>query len=173
MQTGSQTTAQVRVLHGIFEQQARATPAALALDVPPPRPGLPRQVLTYAALDAAANALAGRLAAHVHGECVVAVLLPRAGPELFTAQLGIMTAGAAWTCIEPSTPLERLRLLIEDSQAVAVVTDEAGAKALECTGFPPFARALQREVEIPIFSWGSLLDYAYATAVHRDYYGHV
>ncbi len=48
-----------------------------------------------------------------------------------------------------------------------------GALVLECTGFPPFARALQREVEIPIFSWGTLLDYAYATAVHRDYYGHV
>jgi hypothetical protein len=48
-----------------------------------------------------------------------------------------------------------------------------GAMLLECTGFPPFARALQREIGIPIFSWGTLLDYAYSTAVHRDYYGHV
>jgi hypothetical protein len=48
-----------------------------------------------------------------------------------------------------------------------------GAIVLECTGMPPFARALQREIEIPIFSWGTMLDYAYSVAVHRDYYGHV
>lgn len=48
-----------------------------------------------------------------------------------------------------------------------------GAMVLECTGFPPFARALQREIDIPIFSWGTLLDYAYSAVVHRDYYGHV
>lgn len=48
-----------------------------------------------------------------------------------------------------------------------------GALVLECTGMQPFARALQRRIGIPIFSWGTLLDYAYAIAVHRDYYGHV
>jgi hypothetical protein len=44
---------------------------------------------------------------------------------------------------------------------------------LECTGFQPFARALQRQIEIPIMSWGTMLDYAYSVVVHRDYYGHV
>ena len=48
-----------------------------------------------------------------------------------------------------------------------------GAMLLECTGMQPFARALQREIDIPIFSWGTLLDYAYSVVVHRDYYGHV
>lgn len=48
-----------------------------------------------------------------------------------------------------------------------------GAMVLECTGMQPFARALQREIDIPIFSWGTLLDYAYSIVVHRDYYGHV
>lgn len=48
-----------------------------------------------------------------------------------------------------------------------------GAMMLECTGMQPFARAIQREVDIPVFSWGTLLDYAYSVAVHRDYYGHV
>ncbi len=48
-----------------------------------------------------------------------------------------------------------------------------GAMVLECTGFPPFARSLQRVIDIPIFSWGTLLDYAYSVVVHRDYYGHV
>ena len=48
-----------------------------------------------------------------------------------------------------------------------------GAMVLECTGMQPFARALQRQIDIPIFSWGTLLDYAYSVVVHRDYYGHV
>jgi hypothetical protein len=48
-----------------------------------------------------------------------------------------------------------------------------GAMVLECTGMQPFARAIQREIEMSIFSWGTLLDYAYSVAVHRDYYGHV
>ncbi len=48
-----------------------------------------------------------------------------------------------------------------------------GAMVLECTGMPPFARAIQHEIDIPIFSWGTLLDYAYSVVVHRDYYGHV
>ena len=48
-----------------------------------------------------------------------------------------------------------------------------GALVLECTGFSPFARALQREIDLPVFSWGTLLDYAYSVVVHRDYYGHV
>ena len=48
-----------------------------------------------------------------------------------------------------------------------------GAMLLECTGMQPFARAVQREIDVPIFSWGTLLDYAYSVVVHRDYYGHV
>ena len=50
-----------------------------------------------------------------------------------------------------------------------------GMRALvfECTGFQPFARAVQREVGLPIFSWSTLLDFAYSVVVHRDFYGHV
>lgn len=66
-----------------------------------------------------------------------------------------------------------------EAEFLAVATDfymkhpKMGAMVLECTGFPPFARALQRTIGIPIFSWGTLLDYAYSVVVHRDYYGHV
>jgi hypothetical protein len=48
-----------------------------------------------------------------------------------------------------------------------------GAMVLECTGFQVFARAVQREIDIPVFSWGTLLDYAFSVTVHRDYYGDV
>lgn len=48
-----------------------------------------------------------------------------------------------------------------------------GAIMLECTGMQPFARAVQRELDLPVFSWGTILDYAYSVINHRDYYGHV
>lgn len=48
-----------------------------------------------------------------------------------------------------------------------------GALMLECTGMQPFARAIQQQVDLPVFSWGTILDYAYSVTVHRDYYGHV
>ena len=66
-----------------------------------------------------------------------------------------------------------------EEEFVAVAIDfykshpNMGAMMLECTGMQPFARSLQRQIDIPIFSWGTLLDYAYSVVVHRDYYGHV
>lgn len=48
-----------------------------------------------------------------------------------------------------------------------------GALLLECSVVPPFARAVQRALDMPVFSWGTLLDYAYSVVVHREYYGHV
>ncbi len=50
---------------------------------------------------------------------------------------------------------------------------DIAAIMLECTGMQPFARAIQRAVDLPVFSWGTLLDYAYSVVAHRDYYGHI
>ena len=50
---------------------------------------------------------------------------------------------------------------------------DIGALMLECTGMQPFARAIQQAVDLPVFSWGTLLDYAYSVVSHREYYGHV
>jgi hypothetical protein len=47
------------------------------------------------------------------------------------------------------------------------------ALVFECTGFQPFARAVQREVGLPIFSWSTMLDYAFSVVIHRNFYGHV
>ena len=48
-----------------------------------------------------------------------------------------------------------------------------GALLLECTGYQPFARAIQVATGMPVFSWSTLLDFAWAAASHRDFYGHV
>lgn len=50
---------------------------------------------------------------------------------------------------------------------------DMGAMVLECTGFPPFARALQQEIDMPVFSWSTMLDHAFSAAVHREFNGWV
>lgn len=66
-----------------------------------------------------------------------------------------------------------------EKQMIAMCRDlvdkhpDMGAIMLECTGMQPFARAIQRELDLPVYSWGTLLDYAYSVVNHRDYYGHV
>jgi len=44
-----------------------------------------------------------------------------------------------------------------------------GALVLECSAMPPFARAIQREIDLPVFSWGTLLEYAFSVVAHRGY----
>jgi len=63
--------------------------------------------------------------------------------------------------------------IVKVAQNFAAAHPNMGAMVLECTGFQPFGRAIQREIGMPVFSWATLLDYAYSVAVHRDFYGHV
>lgn len=63
--------------------------------------------------------------------------------------------------------------MIACCRAFAEKYPDIGAIMLECTGMQPFARAIQRELGLPMFSWGTLLDYAYSVINHRAYYGHV
>lgn len=136
MPTDARTAVHVRSLHALFEHQARLTPAATALEIPPHAADPRRQRLSYAELDAAAERLADRLAGFISGEAVVALCVPRAGLDLFVAQLATHKAGAAWTVIEPGTPPERLRFLLADSQAVAVVADGSARDSLISAGYP-------------------------------------
>jgi amino acid adenylation domain-containing protein/non-ribosomal peptide synthase protein (TIGR01720 family) len=71
-------------------------------------------------------ARAGRLARHLAGlglgqEDVVAICLPR-GTELMVALLGVLTSGAAYLPLDPAYPPERLRLMVTDAAARALVT---------------------------------------------------
>lgn len=79
--------------------------------------------------------------------------------------------------LRPETPRANYQRAEKDFLSVATRFYEKypamGAMVLECTGFPPFARALQRVINIPIFSWGTLMDFAHTVTVHRDYYGHI
>lgn len=63
--------------------------------------------------------------------------------------------------------------MVSACEAIVQKHPDIGAIMLECTGMQPFARAVQQRIELPVFSWGTLLDYAFSAVVHRDYYGHV
>jgi hypothetical protein len=79
--------------------------------------------------------------------------------------------------LRPETPTADYELaeadIVRVARDFAAAHPNMGAMVLECTGFQPFARAIQREIDMPVFSWSTLLDYAYSIAVHRDFYGHV
>ena len=103
-----------RPLHEAFDGQARRTPDAIAvvLDGEPGDSG-PR-CLSYAALAHRARRLAARLAAAgVRPGDRVGVLMERS-PEMVTALLAVLGAGAAYVPLEPDLPAERLAFMLDD-----------------------------------------------------------
>lgn len=124
------------LLHEFFTRSAARWPQNIAVDVPPSRLRPHRHRTTYAELDRQSNVLAQTLAPFVSGECIVAILLPRTGAHLYAAQLGVMKAGAAYTCFDLAFPDERLRDTIADAQPAALLTDAAGRTRAIAAGFP-------------------------------------
>ncbi|XKK42330.1 AMP-binding protein [Nocardiopsis sp. ARC36] len=83
--------------------------------------------MTYAELDRASAALAGRLRSlGVGPETPVPLLLER-GPHVVTAMLAVLRAGGAYVPVHPDDPAERVRLLVSGTGAPCVVTDAACA----------------------------------------------
>ena len=64
---------------------------------------------------------------------------------------------------------------LEPIQRAAKKLEKMGCRAIaaECGYFAYFQKEIAGCVDIPVFSWGTLLDYAYAVTAHRDFYGHV
>ncbi|MCU0509395.1 MAG: amino acid adenylation domain-containing protein, partial [Anaerolineae bacterium] len=114
-------------LHELFEAQAAATPDAVALC----GGGID---LTYAQLNALANALALQLrAAGVGPESIVALLAHRS-LEAVTAMLATLKAGGAWLPVDPALPAARIAYMLRDCGAAAALvqshlSDDEGSAA--------------------------------------------
>ena len=71
------------------------------------------------------NRRANRLARHLHALCGdqarVGIFLDRS-VEMVVGLIAALKAGAAYVPLDPAYPEERLRLMIEDSQVTAVLT---------------------------------------------------
>ena len=115
------------LLQDLFAAAARRYPQRIAVDVPPGIGRPQRQTLTYAALARMADAIACALAPHVGGESTVAILLPRDTPWLYAAQLGVLQAGAAHVCLDPSFPDAYVDHVLRDSGARVLLSDERSA----------------------------------------------
>ncbi|MEO8897532.1 MAG: non-ribosomal peptide synthetase [Candidatus Dormibacter sp.] len=112
-----------RLVHELVAVQAELRPDALAVNAPD-------GVLTYGQLEARSNQLAHRLLAlGVRRETLVGLCLERSA-ALVVGALGILKAGGAYVAIDPAYPDDRIDFMLADSDAVAVVTDAAGAARL-------------------------------------------
>jgi amino acid adenylation domain-containing protein len=102
-------------VHQLFERQAAATPSAIALECE-------GESLTYAELDARVNKLARYLAASgtLPGE-IVGVYMERS-VELVVCLLAIWKAGATYIPLDPTFPMERLKMVFEDLSQPTILT---------------------------------------------------
>lgn len=105
-----------------FERVAAAQPDALAVIE-----GDGGREFSFAALDQAANALAGRLVATGIGAGdVVGLHLPR-GAAHMAALLAVLKAGAAFLPLDPDLPRDWLEGLLAKAQAKALISDAGAA----------------------------------------------
>ncbi|NBD27993.1 non-ribosomal peptide synthetase, partial [Paenibacillus glycinis] len=102
-------------IHGLFEAQAERTPDNIAVV-------FGEQQLTYRELNERADRLARVLHCQgVEADRVVAILV-ESSLEMAVGLLGILKAGGAYLPINADLPEERIRYMLEDSEAIWIVT---------------------------------------------------
>ncbi|MET8760701.1 amino acid adenylation domain-containing protein [Lentzea sp. NPDC004782] len=127
------------MMHERFARQASRTPDAIAVEEP-------RRRVTFAELDE----LSTRLAHHLRGlgvgpDVPVGVALER-GIDAVTAVLGVLKAGGAYVPLDPTYPQERLRYVLTDSGARALVTARAQAELFDSPTIPVVLMDRDREL---------------------------
>ncbi|MFH8349509.1 amino acid adenylation domain-containing protein [Streptomyces sp. NPDC018045] len=107
-----------RFLHRLFEEQARRTPGADAVECAAER-------VSYGELDRRAHALATELAARGVGPDHLVGLCAEPSVDLIVGILGILKAGAAYVPLDPVAPAGRLAYVVADSGMKILVTSTA------------------------------------------------
>ncbi|MER7706691.1 amino acid adenylation domain-containing protein [Kitasatospora sp. NPDC097605] len=128
-----------------FAERVAAAPDAPALECD-------GRVLTYAELDRRAGELAERLGP-VAGQLVAVRLAPSF--ELVTALLAIWKAGAGYLPLDPAHPEERRRLMVRESGAVRLLTDEGGAGLRVLPGGDPAGSGERADLAYVLYTSGS------------------
>jgi amino acid adenylation domain-containing protein len=107
--------ADLRPVHQRFAEQAARTPRAPAIV-------FGEEVVSYAEVDARANRLAHHLRAlGVRTDARVGLFLERSA-DAVVSLFAVLRSGGAYVALDPSYPDERLRAMLADSGALAVVT---------------------------------------------------
>ena len=114
-----------KLLHEFFEASASRYPDHCAIEwySKNSNTSYEKRYLTYRQLSETTERLSKTLSRHVHKESIVAILLPRVNERAYVAQLASNKAGAAYLCIDPMFPDERIKFILSDANPVAIVTD--------------------------------------------------
>jgi amino acid adenylation domain-containing protein len=99
-----------------FEQQVRTYPHRLAIEAA-------GQQLSYTALNETANRVAWAIITALKGRDKPIAILLGLGPQIIATMLGVLKAGHFYVTLDPSYPLARLSYMLEDSQAVLLITN--------------------------------------------------
>ncbi|HKV09943.1 MAG TPA: amino acid adenylation domain-containing protein, partial [Thermoanaerobaculia bacterium] len=125
-------------VHELFEEQAAQAGDRVAVESED-------EQVTYAELNARANQLAHHLRRMgVEPESLVGLSVPRS-PEMAVGLLGILKAGGAYLPLDPASPRERLRAMIEEARPRALVTLESFQADLPEIGGPVVCLDRDRE----------------------------
>lgn len=115
-----------QTMQQIFEAQAARTGDALAVVMAastPAREGMAwGECLTYAELNARANALAHYLQTVGVGPDVLVGICVERSPAMIVGVLAILKAGGAYVPLDPTYPSERLAFMLADAQVALLLT---------------------------------------------------
>src|SRR5689334_6545478 len=100
----------------MFEAQVNQTPDALALVFEDER-------VTYGELNARANQLAHYLRSLGAGPEVLVGIFLKNSVEMIVALLGVLKSGAAYVPLDTKLPVERLRLMVQDTRVPLLITE--------------------------------------------------
>lgn len=115
-----------KCIHELFEEQVVRSPDAIAVADENER-------WTYAQLNREANRIGNFLRGFDIGpEKLVAICTERT-PRMLACLLGILKAGGAYVPLDPTHPVERLKLILEDSGAAVLLTEKNFAATLPRT----------------------------------------
>jgi amino acid adenylation domain-containing protein len=104
-----------KCVHQLFEQQVAATPKSVAVV-------FDAESLTYEELNWRANQLAHHLKFLGAGPGKLVAISMERSLEMVIALMGTLKAGAAYVPLDPSFPAERLRFMLDDSEASLLLT---------------------------------------------------
>ncbi|MGW2397434.1 amino acid adenylation domain-containing protein [Kitasatospora sp. NPDC001664] len=140
-----------RTVAELLAEQAARTPGATALVSGGQR-------LSYAELDAEVNRLARLLLSHGAGpERVVALALPRS-VRTVVALFAVLRTGAAYQPLDLDHPADRLRLMLEDTRPLCLLTTTEVAPALAGTAEPVLLDHPDVQAELAALPAGPLAD---------------
>lgn len=130
-------------VHHRVERHARERPDAIAIR-------FADTCMTYAALDARAEALARRLRAKGADRGTTVGLCVERSAEMVVGMLAILKAGAAYVPFEPHLPAARLAYMAEDIGVAAVMTTHRWMQAFAAARSPLLVMDREEEVAPPL-----------------------